>query len=317
MSAFYTVNLLPIISAIISRAVISRGWTANQLNGSNCQEVQLMMLGNNLYISGNQNEHDAINTFLRMYGVTDINSFNKCMSYTYWVIASLWAEQIEEFGFHFNIGWGGSETDVVNNFQPSIKLGLTAPEMENAKNIINNTPLNNHVWTAEERRLGWFLNRLLRPNNTTYQAPNLGGSLIVNRVDPNTSDRVYIIKNEGMNQVHAELNLLCALGDALVESSGLFSGRDVGIGGLKKACAHCNSWIEKFSRLLYIQWKIRVVLPAPDGRPRGGGAGYRPNSAKIRNTDNQNTYAGLLFNGQINNNVNDVTNHEIDDVWLE
>jgi hypothetical protein len=286
-----------------------RGWDADLGLGAPTavQEVQCMQIGDALYFAGNGIEHMAIASFFRAFGVSDHTSLINCLKYCHWMLSTPHHLRTAVLGRSFHGGYSPQETATMAYAAASLAHipALSAAEILAARGLITTAALP----AAPQRPLAWCLRKFVgaaaiaglnRPAATLFNYPvNYNGVHEINLV------------NDGSN-VHAELKLLRLL--TYSRTNNLLRGAvgAVRVGGLKRTCAFCAAWINRFHPWMRLQYRVTVDLPANDTRAMGGGAGERPSGVGEAGFGN---YVQALFNGAANDLCADVAAHANDAEW--
>ena len=305
----FSANELSCFSAVIARAAVSRDWSAGTETsdaGGTVQEVQCMIMGDKLYIAGNHGEHAAIASFLNAFGVCDEASFRRCMQYSHWLLNM-------ENGVRKATTGVGYKTKLSDTEIASLGLAvwplavLSAAELLEAGTLLKGT-----AGVGANQKLGWFLRKFvgagpLPVSPYTKAKPKDGVTLVTNSIQP----AAICVINDGAD-VHAELKLLSFMFEQVVANKIFLGNQSVTVGGLKKTCRFCQSWIGLFDTFTQKQYRLAVNLPTLDTRAIGGGAGKRPSSDQVGPFG---SYVKKLFNGLDNSACVDVSAHAADAAW--
>lgn len=306
----YTAKDLAVFSTIISRAACLRGWGAElgQGVGVAVEEVQCMQFRESLYIAGNGVEHQMIADLFRAFGVSSHDSFIGCLKYCHWLLSMPFVSRTAEAGKTFTGAYSPQETATLNFSPESLGHipGLTPEERTQARDLVRISVL---PPAGPTRTLAWFLKKftsaaalqgLTRPTATTFHyATQYNGVHAINLIQDSTT-------------VHAELKLLRMLAYAHNNNLMLKKTGRVRVGGLKRTCAFCFAWIERYKSWMFKEYNVRIDLPEHDNRAMGGGAGDRPNGVGEQQFG---LYVQALFNGAENNNCQDIEAHAPDVDW--
>jgi hypothetical protein len=306
----YTAEDLTVFSTIIARAACMRGWDADLGQGAPAaiQEVQCMQLGDALYFAGNGIEHMAIASYFRAFGVSDHTSLINCLKYSHWLLSTPAHQRSAVVGRAFTGGYSPQETATMNYAAASLVAhipALSAQEITDARGLVTTAALP----AAPVRGLAWCLRKfagaaaiagLNRPAATLFNYPvNYNGLHEINLLNDSTN-------------VHAELKLLRLLTYTRTQNLLHGTASDARVGGLKRTCAFCAAWINRFRPWIGLQYRITLTLPANDTRAMGGGAGDRPSGVGEAGFGN---YVQALFNGGANSLCVDVAAHSNDAEW--
>ncbi|RON50521.1 hypothetical protein BK666_05175 [Pseudomonas frederiksbergensis] len=298
----YSAKDLAVFSTIIARAACLRKWSTELGHagaGSAIEEVQCMQFRDSLYIAGNKGEHVKIADFLQAFGVSNHASFMNCLKYSHWLLSIPFVTRTAVTGRSYP-GKFSDQEDITLTYGAA-SLGhipaLTLNEIDQARDLIVATVL---PVAGPLRILAWFLKKfteaaalpgLNRPPAAAFHyTTEYNGVFGINVLNDSTT-------------VHAELKLLRMLEYAHTKNLMPLKTRRVRVGGLKKTCAFCAAWINRFQPWMLTAYEVRIDLPAEDTRGVADGAGNRPTNVGEAGFG---PYVRELFNGAVNSNCADV-----------
>lgn len=315
------------MSAIIAKAIRARVWSDPGIEPfqgpGQIQEVQSMLFNNKIYIAANRSECRLIKNFLNAFGVRNKDSFRNCLKYTHWIVATPRDDLRVYIDKPYEFGYSDTEQAAINLSNSIMDYNISQSDRDEVGKIINaHFPINGNINNAynenrlrpAQRQLGWFLRKLSGVNgNMQRQAlfAKANGSVCNN-------DKIGVCVVDDESLVHAELKLLTRLTMLATnpDTSAESLHKEAVVGGLKKACRHCQPWMDHFRSWARRQFGITVTYLAPqpgaDPRPSGSGEGERPdlNTENIKiprqNLGNDKLLFDKLFNGQKNDSHTDL-----------
>jgi len=309
----YTAKELSVLSTVIARGARLRSWdSALGVDGAALpvEEVQCMHMNGGLYIAGNHIECESIRDFFRAFGATDHASFIKCLRYTYGLITYPYARRAGDLGRGYEATFSGQDNRTftfAGALVAQLMTPLTAAEIQEINTAVTRTTLP----PVPDRPLTWFLRKFVGAAAIAgLGRPALGA--LNYATDYNGQRELTIVNDRG--GAHAELKLIRFMTSAVTSNTAFLGNQTVTVGGLKRACSFCNSWLGYYIAWVRIQYRIAVVLPDESCgiRAEGGGAGDRPTGA---GEGSFGRYVQLLFNGLANNNCLDIAARVNDDAW--
>ncbi|MCV4272744.1 hypothetical protein OH710_08835 [Pseudomonas capsici] len=296
----YTAEDLTVLSTVIARAACMTDWKTElgyTAAGATVEEVQIMQVRDSLFIASNKLEHLEISNLFRVFGVTDHSSFLQLIKYCYTLLITE-AGRKDKFGkgFDHKFSTQEKETFAYAALSNAKFHTLSDTEINEVKTLITTQSLPTDL---AKKRLMWFLKKFV---STTKKYPLHTKMPLTGWHDgvKYTTSEINIVSDS--SSVHAELKLLKLL--TVSSDENLIKGTvgRVRIGGLKKTCAFCAAWIQRYQPWMSWRHDTRISLPSNDTRTINNGAGQRPGDI----CNHENLYARTLFNGGVNNLCTDL-----------
>jgi hypothetical protein len=310
----YDHKALVLFSTIICSAARQRDWGSelgNNAAAPNVQEVQCMRLVDGLYVAGNGNEHVAIANLFKAFNVGGHDSFILCLRYCRTLLTLDQSQRKKKLGKGYNRFERSpaeiESLDYAAAADPWVTL-LSEQEMADAKALLERT--NDTGMTPQQKMLAWILRKVAAPDKPAAWLARPNAAAYVSVTKYNGAHPVTLV--DETSDVHAELKLLAFLTRACTANALPAGNHKVEVGGLKRACSHCDAWMGYFRNWIRLQYRVDVVAPVADTRAQGGGAGSRPSDV---GRDGFGRYVGELFNGGVNNTFANLAAYSNDDAW--
>lgn len=293
----YTADNLAIMSTILACATRTQCWTTVGTRGTAAtqEEVQMLRVGQQLFIACNGNGHTAISEFMTAFGVRDEASFIESLRWTHAVLTlsptQLTRLQRDEAR---RSRYSEQEMNTINAFRFPSKIAKTVTTGD-AKTIFDCAARPEHEpETPTDWKAGRFrhlLGSYRRPTEGPYASPPNAAVVTTRTYAQAHNDAAIVLVADTTAQVHAELKLLSRLAKMVVE--GRVAVTEVQLGGLKNACTRCDAWIRTFRSWLQDRKGIRLKVPHNDHRPHAGPANWA-NPAAVDEVINERSAAMLL-----------------------
>ena len=256
----------------ILTAATKRDWSNLTTNGLFSQEeIQMLRVGDALFIAANKGGHTAVQGFLKAFGVCSAPSFIDSLK---------WANAIVQETKPTN--WQGDIGKRLSfSVQDKVTIDLFAypdglpktPTQAMLKDIYNCVGKPGKKDAAPTTRKDWktgplqYLLGIFKDSKAyvgDYAKPSMpakvqGGNFTST---PKMDYAVTVITEKAV--VHAELKLLAVLTRLIIE--GKVEAKTVQLGGAKGACKECAKWINTYSEWLS-EKGITLQLPENDTRP--------------------------------------------------
>ncbi len=254
-----------------------------------------MVFDAKLYVAGNNSDHTAALNFLLAFGVSDDDSFRRCLKYADWLFTMPHAEKVLLNIGGFTEGYSDQELATIN-IAGNMLAPLSDKQKEAAGRLIMGAPL-----PQDNRQLGWFLRRFVGLAVPAAAVPYVKASDngAIGRVTDALKAKEINVVSDTLD-VHAELKLLNFVHSCIAVSPGQYAKKVAHLGGLKKTCKFCRAWVGRFPTVLPADLEVTVALPENDGRPEGQGAGKRPINAQVMLAGVDAPTFAAMFNGLTN-----------------
>ncbi|WP_321877220.1 hypothetical protein [Paraburkholderia bannensis] len=300
---------LAYISTIIKASAATVDWSKD-LGAKDAlitvQEVQCMQINDNIYIAANPGESAHVKAFLERFGVSNYLQLQNCLRYSHNLLImdnpkrktkSKPSQHV--VGKGYTAKYSEQDLKVIKDFVAKKPAFITPFDNEALDTI--NTLITTTRTDPDELRLSWFIRKFIKESEP-QGAKKASGSPNAYLSKYSLSSSVNLIQSEP--NVHAELLLLRLLTEAVIADRESFKGKTIHIGGAKKACANCATWIKHFRRWMLNRFEVTLAFPIDeeggDNRAQANGAGIRPSSSQFVTYG---IYGTKLFNGEANNEL--------------
>jgi hypothetical protein len=267
----YSASNLAVMSTILTCATRTREWSNLGTQGNPTQEeVQMMRVGDQLFIACNGNGHTLIVDFLKRFGVSDEATLIASLKWVHFIASAIHVDY-NRWQHHAarRVQYSAQESNTIAAFGMPPGIPATATVLDKGiiydcagKPSLHPAPQTPNDWKTARflHLLGAFGNialPVLPPANAAnYSTRSHNQAHIVSSITVITDTTA---------QVHAEMKLLAYL--AKMSIDGKVNVGEVQLGGLKNACVSCQGWINRYESWIRYRRNIKLKLPYNDPRP--------------------------------------------------
>ena len=270
--ADYTGQNLAVMSTILTGAT-KRDWSPlGTFTAFTQEEVQMMRVGDALFISCNKSGHTAIQNFLTAFAVSSEATFINSLKYSHAIMNETkpvnWKGDIKD-----RAKYSAQDTATLSVFSfPTGTSKIPAPDViTDIYNCVGKQAKKSDPapTSPKDWKVGPFQQLLgIYSTNVKAYEKGFGKPLVAAKYQngklsetPKMDYAVTVVADK--STVHAELKLLALLTRMVVD--GKVEAKEVQLGGAKGACRKCAAWIDSFSKWLTTQG---ITLKTPENDER-------------------------------------------------
>lgn len=267
----YSGGNLAALSAVVCCATRTQTWSPlGAKGGSTQEEVQMMQVGDQLFIACNYGGHTAVRDFLTAYGVSNVGRFIAAIKWSHALISAD-GTQCKEWicgNLKDKSTYSATEQKTLDTFAFAVDIAKPAELYDHINACVgveDTEPPDRDNWKTgpfQQTLACYTKTKSYRGTYAAHPVANIG----LRRVDQGADTNLKVTLINSTAEVHAELKLLAFLTKMVI--SGQATGA-VSLGGLKAACEKCAAWIASYQKWLAFK-NITLNLPADDTRPSAG-----------------------------------------------
>lgn len=270
----YTATNLTALSTILTCVTRTQTWQnlGTKDRSAKQEEIQILRIGERLFIACNQDGHQYVKHFLTAFGVSDDLTFAYALRVCHYLLNCTYQERKDLYHSQSDRSeYSVQEKTNISHTQVPANLAIAEEDKTLMNNCVGKKTENRDTmaWQGAcfQQLLGIYQpTKKKKSNYTDSFGPPRAATFGEVGADAIPDDTTAINLCTDTAGVHAELKLLAMLTRML--AAGKLSGTtEVFLGGLKAACKECSGWIEAYSPWLSTNYSITLNLPEEDARP--------------------------------------------------